>query len=70
MCLEKFCGKCCEMHKNPANCLLHVIAGIVVIVALWQHSLAWILIGILIAIVGHIIQAASKKAASPRKKKR
>lgn len=67
MCLEKFCEKCCEMHKNPVNCLLHLIAAIIVIFALWYNSWTWILIGILIAVVGHIIQAASKKA---KKKKR
>jgi len=59
------------MHKNPANCLLQLIAAIVVIVALWYNSIEWILVGVLIAIIGHIIQAATKKkAAKPRKKKR
>ena len=70
MCLEKFCGKCCEMHKSPVNCLLHVIAEIVVIVALWYNSIEWILIGILIAIVGHIIQAISKTSKVKTKKKK
>lgn len=70
MCLEKFCGKCCEMYKSPVNCLLHVIAAIVVIVALWYNSVEWILIGIFIAIVGYIIQAVSKKAKVKTKKKK
>ena len=72
MCLEKFCEKCCEMHKNPANCLLHLIAGIVVIVALWYNSIEWILVGILIDIIGQIIQAATKRKVveKPKKKKR
>lgn len=69
MCLEKFCRKCCEMHKNPVNCLLHVIGAIIVLYALWQHSIKLILVGILIMVVGHIIQAASGKKAT-RKKKR
>jgi len=68
MCLEKFCGKCCEMHRNPVNCLLHVIAAIVVIVALWYNKATWILIGILIAVVGHIIQAATVKKAKKKKR--
>lgn len=67
MCLEKLCGKCCELHKNSVNCVLHLIAGIILIYALWIHSLKGILIAILIAIIGHIIQMASKKT---KKKKR
>ena len=71
MCLEKFCGRVCGMHKNPVNCLLHVIAAIILIYALWQHSIEWILIAFLIAIVGHIIQAATaKKTKTAKKKKR
>ena len=58
------------MHKSPVNCLLHVIAAIVVIVALWYNSIEWILIGILIAIVGHIIQAISKTSKVKTKKKK
>ena len=61
MCLEKFCGKCCEMHKNPINCFFHLVAAVIVIYALWVHSISWILIGVLIAVIGHIIQAASCK---------
>ncbi len=68
MCLEKYCEKCCEMHKNPINCLLHLIAVIVVVVALWKHLVEWILIGILIAVIGHIIQAASKKTGKKKKR--
>ena len=70
MCLEKLCGKCYEMHKSPVNCLLHLIAAIVVIVALWYNNVDWILIGILIAVIGHIIQAAGKKPKEKAKKKK
>ena len=70
MCLEKLCGKCYEMHKSPVNCLLHLIAAIVVIVALWYNNVDWILIGILIAVIGHIIQAATTKKIKVKKKKR
>jgi len=70
MCLEKLCGKCCEMHKSPVNCLLHLVAAIIVIIALWYNSLAWILVGILIAVIGHIIQAISKKPKEKARKKR
>jgi len=58
------------MHKNPVNCLFHVIAIIIVICSLWLHSYVGILIAILIAIVGHIIQAATTKRVRSRKKKR
>lgn len=70
MCLEKFCRKCCEMHKNPLNCFLHLIAAVVVIYALWKNNIGLILLGILIAVIGHIIQAASKKAEVKTKRKR
>jgi len=67
MCLEKLCNKCCEMHNSPINCILHLIAGIILIYSLWIHSLKGILIAILIFILGHIIQIAGKKT---KRKKR
>lgn len=69
MCLEKFCGKFCAMHKNPINCLLHVIAAILFIYALWNHSIELILVAFLIFVVGHIIQAITAKKQGKRKKK-
>jgi len=68
MCLEKFCGKMCRMHKSPINCLFHVIAGIVFIYALWQHSIELILVAFLIMVVGHIIQAVSIRKTGKLKK--
>jgi 4-hydroxybenzoate polyprenyltransferase len=71
MCLEKLCGKCCEMHKSKLNCALHLIAFIVLIYALWVHSIELILAAFLIAILGHIIQAVKdKKPKSQAQKKR
>ena len=67
MCLEKFCGKYCEMHKSPVNCLLHLIAGILIAYSLWVHNVKLILLAVLIVIVGHLIQIANKKG---KKKKR
>lgn len=70
MCLEKLCGKMCGMHKNPINCLLHLIAGIVLIYGLWMHSITWIIIGVVIALVGHIIQALSSRKGVKKKTKK
>lgn len=71
MCLEKFCGKMCGMHRNPINCLLHLIAAVVFIYALWMHNIKWVLIALLIAVIGHIIQAVStKKPVRKERKKR
>ena len=58
---KMWCEKICSMHKNPINCLLHLIAGIILIYALWMHSIKLILVGILIAVIGHIIQASTNK---------
>ena len=69
MCLEKFCGKCCEMHKSPITCVFHLIAGIILAYSLWVHSLKGILIAILLAVVGHIIQMANKKGIKNKKKR-
>ncbi len=57
----------CGMHKNPINCALHLVAGIIFIYALWYHNIKLILIALLIAVIGHIIQAAS--ARKPKEKK-
>lgn len=69
MCLKKFGIKMQEMHKNPINCFLHLVAAVIVICALWIHSIPWILIGILIAVIGHIIQAVSGKKPAEKVKK-
>ncbi len=70
MCFEKFGKWMQEKHKNPANCILHIIGAVIIICALWNHSIAWILIGILIMVVGHIIQAAGEKKPGKKVKKR
>lgn len=70
MCLEKFGEKMHKMHKNPINCFLHLVAAVIVIYALWVHSIMWILIGILIAVIGHIIQAVSEKKPGKKEKKK
>jgi len=65
------CENICKMHKNPVNCFLHLIAGIILIYALWNHNLLLILIGVLVALTGHIIQSAgSKKTDKTEKRKR
>ncbi len=68
MCLEKFCEKMCDIHRNPINCFLHLIAGIIIIYALWIHNVKLILIAILIFIIGHIIQAISSKKRKKKKR--
>jgi hypothetical protein len=67
MCLEKICRKYCEMHKSPINFALHLIAGIILAYSLWVHSIKLILVAVLIAIIGHLIQITNKKS---KKKKR
>ena len=69
MCLEKTVSRLADMHKNPINCFLHLVAAIVVGAALWYRRIPLVLIGILIAVVGHIIQAASEKKGGKSKKK-
>ena len=56
------------MHENPLNCFLHLIAGIIIVVSLWENSIEGILVGVLIAIIGHIIQSVLKKRAIVNKK--
>lgn len=58
------------MHKNPVNCILHLIAGIILIYSLWINSLKGILIAILIAFFGHIIRIANKKQRLNKKAKK
>jgi hypothetical protein len=64
------CENICSIHKNPVNCILHLIAGIILIYALWMHSIKGILIAVLIALIGHIIQGVlDRKQIKPIKKK-
>lgn len=59
---------CC--HKSPANMVLHVIAVIALVYGLWMHSWTWIACGIVIAIAGHIIWAATSRSLRTEKKGR
>jgi uncharacterized membrane protein len=70
MCLERFTKKIYEMHKSPTNCVLHIIAIVVVIYALWINSLVLVLVGILIGVIGHIIEEVGKKGKRKVKKKK
>lgn len=65
------CEKICSVHKNPINCILHLIAVIIAIYALWNQNVNLILVAIAIAIVGHVIQyfTASKIEKKTKKKK-
>ncbi len=61
----------CSIHKSYANLVLHLIAGIILVYGLWMHSVKGILIAILVALIGHIIQGVSeRKQVKPTKKKR
>ncbi len=62
-----WCENLCTIHKNPLNCFLHLMAGIILIYALWNHNWILILIAILVAVLGHIIQAFTKKQVKPEK---
>jgi len=64
MCWEKICS----WHKNPANAFLHGIAFIIFIIALWQHSFWNVLLALLVAFLGHVIQAQSEGKKVRRKK--
>ena len=74
MCLEKITSKLADMHKNPINCFLHLVVAIVVGIALWYRKIPLVLIGLLIAVIGHIFQGVSdgkgKKGKKEKVKKR
>jgi len=53
--------KCCELHRDPVNLFLHLVAAVVLIYSLWLNSLEGILIGLLIAVIGHIFEEVKKK---------
>ena len=55
------CENICSMHNGPANFILKLIAGIILIYGLWFHSIKGILIAVLVALIGHIIQGVSER---------
>jgi len=67
--LKEFHKKMFEMHKSPMNWVLHLIAGIVIVYALWMHKIIWVIIGIVIALAGHVIQAVASKKPKEKDKK-
>ena len=54
--MKDYFQKLFEWHKYPVNATLHFIALIVLFVALWNHSWLWVVIAIIIAAIGHLIQ--------------
>ncbi|MBI2449599.1 hypothetical protein HYV49_04860 [Candidatus Pacearchaeota archaeon] len=48
--------KLCEWHKYPINAFLHLVALIVLIFALWNHSWVGIVSAFIIVLIGHLIQ--------------
>jgi len=62
------CENICSIHKSPANCILHLIAGIILIYSLWMHNIKGILIAVLIALIGHIIQGVSERKSTKKKR--
>lgn len=51
--------KVCDWHTNPINASLHIIAAIVLIFSLWNHSWIGIVVAFVIALIGHLIQETS-----------
>ena len=52
----EYIEKLIEWHKYPINAFLHLIALIILVMALWNHSWMWIIIAFVVALVGHLIQ--------------
>ncbi len=48
--------KLIEWHKYPINAFLHLVALIILVIALWYHSWIGIVIAFVIALIGHLIQ--------------
>ncbi len=61
--------KLSNMHKDPTNCLFHIIAAIIVGYGLWVHSIEVILGGLLFAVIGHMIEELKKKKKTRTNKK-
>ena len=54
--MKNYIEKIFEWHKYPINAALHLIALIILIFSLWNHSWIGIVVAFIIALVGHLIQ--------------
>ena len=45
-----------EWHKYPLNAFLHIVALIILVIALWNHSWLGIVTAFIVALIGHLIQ--------------
>lgn len=59
----------CDWHKNQANIFLHIIALTLLIYGIAVKSCMWIIIAILVAGLGHVVQALAEKKAKPKRRK-
>jgi hypothetical protein len=62
--------KLSDMHKDPTNCLFHIIAAVIIAYGLWINSIEVILGGLLFAVIGHIVEELKKKKRSMKKSKK
>jgi len=67
MCLKGLYEKCCNMHRDSINLFLHLVAAVVLVYSLWINSIEWILLALLIAVIGHIIEELNKKSSRRKK---
>jgi|GEM_PF-2187179 len=57
---KRVCNICCNWHSSPINIILHIIAFILIISGLWNHSIKTIIIAVLLAVIGHLIERLRK----------
>jgi|GEM_PF-873766 len=62
--------KIADMHKEPVNWFFHLVAAIVVAYGLWIHVIEIILVGILVAVFGHILEEIKKKKKTMKKNRK
>ena len=58
--------KLIDKHKNPWSLFLHLVALVIAVYGLWNHSWTWIIIAIVVAAIGHLVP---DKKGKKRKKK-
>ncbi len=56
-------------HADPLNLFLHIIAGILLIYGLWINVMAYVVIAIIIALLGHIYVWSLNRKIRVKKKK-
>ncbi len=58
----------CKWHENPLNIAFHCLAFVALLAGLWFRDWTVIIVAVIVAALGHLVQMLSRKKQIPQEK--